>query len=357
MPAWEDEMASAPRIIYDRSITRIGTSLDKRKLLAEPQLRYGVDIIGESAVMRVVLKHVETVAATDSNVLILGETGTGKELIARAIHNLSPRRDRHFVCANCASIPAGLLESELFGHEKGAYTGAVTREIGRFELADQGSIFLDEVGDMPMELQAKLLRVAQMQQFERLGSTRTVCVNFRLVAATNRNLLRAVEAGEFRRDLYYRLNVFPIEIPPLRDRPEDIPLLAFHFATTCAQRMNKSIEIIRPKDMEDLMRYPWPGNVRELENVIERSAILSTDRVLYTPELHGTKRIDRDESVKVKSLADAERKHILQALRETDWVIGGPHGAAAQLEVRRTTLLYKMRRLGISRPQLTNHCQ
>jgi formate hydrogenlyase transcriptional activator len=339
------------------TMTRFEAGLDKRKLLAEPQLRYGVDIVGESAALQLVLKQVETVAATDSNVLILGETGTGKELIARAIHNLSPRRDRNFVCANCASIPSGLLESELFGHEKGAYTGAVTREIGRFELADQGSIFLDEVGDMPMELQAKLLRVAQMQQFERLGSTRTVCVDFRLVAATNRNLLQAVEAGEFRRDLYYRLNVFPIEIPPLRDRPEDIPLLALHFATTCAQRMNKSIEIIRPKDMESLTRYPWPGNVRELQNVIERSAILSTDRVLYTPELHGTKDSEKDDSVKVRSLADAERKHILQALRETDWVIGGPHGAAAQLEVRRTTLLYKMRRLGISRPQLSNHCQ
>jgi formate hydrogenlyase transcriptional activator len=250
-----------------------------------------------------------------------------------------------------------LLESDLFGHENGAYTGAITREVGRFELADHGSIFLDEVGDIPMELQTKLLRVAQEQQFERLGSARTVRVNFRLVAATNRDLLGAVEAGNFRRDLYYRLNVFPIELPPLRERPEDIPLLVSHFATTCAQHMNKAIEIVRPKDMEALVRYSWPGNVRELQNVIERSAILSTDRVLYVPALRDTKHAGKDDSMKIRSLADAERDHILQTLRQTEWVVGGPHGAAARLEVRRTTLLYKMRRLGISRPQLTNHCQ
>jgi formate hydrogenlyase transcriptional activator len=352
MIVWGDVMATAPQTVYGSTMKKVGVDLEKRNLLAETRDRYGVHIIGQSSALKRVLKQVETVAPTDSTVLILGETGTGKELIARAIHNLSPRRDRNFVSANCASIPAGLLESELFGHEKGAYTGAITREIGRFELADQGSIFLDEVGDIPMELQSKLLRVAQEQQFERLGSTRTVRVNFRLVAATNRDLFDAVEAGEFRRDLYYRLNVFPIELPPLRERPEDIPLLVSHFATTCARRMNKSIEIIRPKDIEALVRYSWPGNVRELQNVIERSAILSTDRVLYLPALRDIKHAGKDDSVKIRSLADAEREHILQTLRQTDWVVGGPYGAAARLDVRRTTLLYKMRRLGISRPAI-----
>ena len=350
-------MATAARITHDGMTTKVGIDLLKCNLLAEPNNRYGIPIIGQSAALKRILKQVETVASTDSTVLILGETGTGKELIARAIHYLSRRRDRNFVSANCASIPAGLLESELFGHEKGAYTGAITREIGRFELADQGSVFLDEVGDIPMELQAKLLRVAQEQQFERLGSTRTVCVNFRLVAATNRDLFSEVEAGNFRRDLYYRLNVFPIELPPLRERPEDIPLLVSHFATTCAQRMHKSIEIVRARDMEALVGYSWPGNIRELQNVIERSAILSTDRVLDLPALRDARHFGKDDSVKIRSLADAERDHILQTLRQTDWVVGGPHGAAARLEVRRTTLLYKMRRLGISRPQLTNHCQ
>jgi len=312
----------------------------------------GAEIIGMSGALKRVLSQVETVAATDSTVLILGETGTGKELVARAIHKLSARRDRNFVNANCAAIPAGLLESELFGHERGAFTGAVAREIGRFEMADKGSMFLDEVGDMPLELQSKLLRVVQEQEFERLGTARTIRVNFRLVAATNRDLLEMVETGRFRRDLYYRLNVFPITVPPLRDRLEDIPILVCHFAKAFAERMNKTIDHVRPKDTEALVRYSWPGNVRELQNVIERCVILSSDRVLHAPEFPDAKHVGKEASSKPRSLAEAEREHILQALRDTEWVIGGPHGAAAQLAVRRTTLLYKMRRLGISRPTI-----
>jgi len=298
-----------------------------------------------------VLKQVEVVAPTRSTVLVLGETGTGKELIARAIHNLSSRRDRPFVSTNCSSIPAGLLESELFGHEKGAFTGAVAREIGRFELADGGTILLDEVGDIPMELQSKLLRVLQEQEFERLGSTRTVRANFRLVAATNRDLAQMVESGAFRSDLYYRLNVFPIETPPLRERPEDIPLLVWHFVRSYAQSMNKRIETIRPEDMEALVHYSWPGNVRELQNIVERSVILTAGAVLNSPALAQPKRTGSSAPPAVRTLAEAEREHILRTLRETDWVVGGPQGAAAQLAVRRTTLLYKMRRLGIFRPQ------
>jgi len=320
------------------------------KFFAADRVSDGQEIIGESPALKAALEHVEIVAPTDSTVLILGETGTGKELIARAIHNLSPRRDRIFVSANCASIPAGLLESELFGHEKGAFTGAIAREIGRFELANKGTLFLDEVGDIPLELQPKLLRVLQEQEFERLGSTRTIRVDFRLVAATNRDLTRMAENGRFRSDLYYRLSVFPIELPPLRERPGDVPRLVWHFAKKYARRMNKQIEIIRAEDMEAMVHYRWPGNVRELQNFIERSVILSPDAV-FRPPLAELKRIGRNIPPEVRTLAEAEREHILQALRGTDWVIGGPHGAAARLEVRRTTLLYKMQRLGISRPE------
>jgi formate hydrogenlyase transcriptional activator len=238
------------------------------------------EIVGQSAGITSVLKQLETVALTDSTVLILGETGTGKELLAKAIHNLSSRRDCPFVRADCAAIPAGLLESELFGHEKGAFTGAISREIGRFEAAHGGTIFLDEVGDIPLELQSKLLRVIQQREIERLGNARTIRVDFRLVAATNRNLIRMVEKREFRQDLYYRLNVFPIQIPPLRERHDDIPPLVWHFVNKYAHRMNKRIEVIRPEDMEVLIRYDWPGNVRELQNVTERSVILSQDAVL-----------------------------------------------------------------------------
>ena len=314
----------------------------------EPTHDFG-EIVGNSYGLTRVLKQVAAVASTDSTALIVGETGTGKELLAKAIHNFSSRRDRVFVRSDCAAIPAELLENELFGHEKGAFTGAVSREIGRFELANGGTIFLDEVGDIPLELQSKLLRVLQEQEFERLGSPRTIRVDFRLVAATNRNLSEMVESGRFRTDLYYRLNVFPIEVPPLRERPEDIPLLVWHFSKKYAQRMNKNIETIRVEDMEALVHYDWPGNVRELHNVMERSVILSPDRVLHLCPLAKLQHAAGSIQAAHQTLAGAQREHILRTLGETDWVIGGPHGAAARLAVRRTTLLYKMRRLGISR--------
>jgi formate hydrogenlyase transcriptional activator len=315
------------------------------------------EIVGKSDGLTRVLKQVAgvaRVASSDSTVLILGETGTGKELIAKAIHNLSSRRGRVFVRSDCAAIPTELLESELFGQEKGAFTGAISREIGRFELANGGTIFLDEVADIPLELQSKLLRVLQEQELERLGSNRTIRVDFRLVAATNRNLSEMVESGRFRSDLYYRLNAFPIEAPPLRARPEDIPLLVWHFTKKYAQRMNKNIETIRVEDMQALDHYDWPGNVRELQNAIERSVILSSDAVLYCSPVAELERVDRNAPPEVRTLEQAEREHILRTLGETDWVIGGPHGAAARLAVRRTTLLYKMRRLGISREGLTS---
>jgi len=309
----------------------------------------GVDIIGRSSALRRVLQEVETVAATDSTVLILGETGTGKELIARAIHNLSTRRHHSLVRADCASIPAGLLESELFGHERGAFTGAVARNIGRFELAHEGTLFLDEVGDIPLELQSKLLRVVQEQELERLGSTRTQHVDFRLVAATNRDLAHMVSEGQFRSDLFYRLSVFPVQVPPLRMRAEDISLLVWHFVKKFSQRMNKRIDTIPAQDMEVLAAYSWPGNIRELQNFIERSVILSPGTVLRLP-LGELNRVASNPLPKARTLAEAEREHILEALRNTEWVIGGPAGASAQLGVKRTTLLDKMRRLGISRP-------
>jgi formate hydrogenlyase transcriptional activator len=293
--------------------------------------------------------QVRTVATTDSTVLILGETGTGKELIARAIHSLSSRRGRGFIRADCASIPSGLLESELFGHEKGAYTGAIAREIGRFELANDGTLFLDELGDIPLELQPKLLRVLQEQEFERVGSTRTLHVDFRLVAATNRDLCWMVEKCQFRSDLYYRLNVFPVEVPPLRERRGDIPELAKHFAKKYARRMNKRVDTIRTTDIEILSDYGWPGNIRELQNVIERCVILSSDGALHSPS-GMLKRINNSSPPGFRTLAQAEHDHIMQALNQTDWVVGGPNGAAQLLAVKRTTLLEKMRRLGISRP-------
>lgn len=306
------------------------------------------NIIGHSTALQSVLRKVEVVAATDATVLLLGETGTGKDCIAKAIHGLSPRRKNALVRADCASIPAGLLESELFGHEKGAYTGAVTQNIGRFELAHRGTLFLDEVGDIPLELQSKLLRVLQEQEIERVGSTRTMHVDFRLVAATNHNLTRMVAEGRFRNDLFYRLNIFAIQIPALRERREDIASLVWHFTRRFAHRLNKQINVIRPEDMDSLVDYSWPGNVRELQNTIERSVILSTDMTLHHPSLPTR---NPEVSTKIHTLADAERAHILKALHETDWVIGGRDGAASQLDVKRTTLLDKMRRLGISRAE------
>jgi formate hydrogenlyase transcriptional activator len=313
------------------------------------QVEYGIgEIVGRGHFLTQVIQQVETVASTDAAVLLLGETGTGKELFAKAIHSLSARRDRPLVRADCALIPAGLLESELFGHERGAFTGAVARNIGRIELANRGTLFLDEVGDIPLELQSKLLRVLQEREFERLGSSQTIRVDFRLVAATNRDLTEMAANGQFRRDLYYRLSVFPIEIPPLRDRTEDIPILVWHFIRKYERQMNKRIDTVLPEDMEALVHHGWPGNVRELQNVVERSMVVSSGSVLSLSRPTEPRRAE--SSGATRTLAEAERDHILQALRTADWVLGGPHGAAVRLGVKRTTLLYKMRRLGIDRP-------
>jgi formate hydrogenlyase transcriptional activator len=306
------------------------------------------DIVGASRALREVLDLVRTVAPTDSTALIEGETGTGKELIARAIHEHSTRRDRPFVKLNCAAIPLGLLESELFGHERGAFTGAVARKVGRFETADRGTLFLDEIGDIPLELQPKLLRVLQEGEFERLGSTQTLRANVRLVAATNRDLAALVSKERFRSDLYYRLNVFPIPIPPLRDRTEDIPLLVKHFVETYAEQMGKQIDEIPDEAMRTLVSHTWPGNIRELQNFIERSVILATSRVLRPP-LACLKRAAEADSVGAITLEDAERAHIQKTLAHTRWVVAGPNGAAARLGIKRSTLYFRMQKLGISR--------
>jgi len=305
------------------------------------------EIVGESPALRSVLKQVETVAPTDSTVIIQGETGTGKELIARAIHNLSPRREHTFVKVNCAAIPTGLLESELFGHERGAFTGAIAQRLGRFELANGGTIFLDEVGDIPLELQPKLLRVLQEQAFERLGSTRTVRVDIRLVAATNRNLEEMVAARTFRSDLYYRLRVFPVVMPPLRERQADIPALVRYFVQKFARRMNRTIETIPAGTLEVLSRYAWPGNIRELENLIERAVIVSPGPVLRVPL--GELKLPLETASDNLTLRAAEREHIAKALEATNWVLAGSQGAAARLGMKRTTLQSKMRKLGLTR--------
>ena len=305
-------------------------------------------IIGNSPALESVLEQVEQVAPTDSTVLIQGETGTGKELVARAIHNLSTRRGRPFVKLNCAAIPFDLLESELFGHERGAFTGAIAQKIGRFELADKGTLFLDEVGDIPAALQPKLLRVLQEQEFERLGSTRTHQVDVRLVAATNRNLVDMVKRSQFRSDLYYRLNVFPVPLPPLRARCEDIPALVQHFVEVYARRMGKQIEHIPPETMSALTSYQWPGNIRELQNFIERSVILSSGNVLCPP-LASLRAAAETESLEAVTLEDAERDHIRKTLEQTKWVVAGPKGAAARLGIKRSTLYFRMQKLGISR--------
>ncbi len=305
-------------------------------------------IIGNSPALEAVLEQVEQVAPTDSTVLIQGETGTGKELIARAIHNLSVRCGRPFIKLNCAAIPFDLLESELFGHERGAFTGAIAQKVGRFELADKGTLFLDEVGDIPPGLQPKLLRVLQEQEFERLGSTRTHQVDVRLVAATNRNLVDMVKRNEFRSDLYYRLNVFPIPLPPLRARREDIPALVEHFVETYARRMDKQIEHIPPETMSALTSYQWPGNIRELQNFIERSVILSSGNVLRPP-LASLESAREAESLGAITLEDAERDHIRKTLEQTRWVVAGPNGAATRLGIKRSTLYFRMQKLGISR--------
>jgi formate hydrogenlyase transcriptional activator len=306
------------------------------------------EIVGESKALQRVLNQVRTVAATDTTVLLLGETGTGKELLARALHAASDRRSRTLVTVNCTTSPAGLLESEWFGHERGAFTGALSQKIGRFELAHQGTLFLDEIGDVPLDLQSKLLRVLQEHEIERLGSTRTIRVDFRLIAATNRNLEEMVGKREFRSDLYYRLNVFPLRIPPLRERREDIPPLVFYFAQRSAKRLRRAIESVSRESLDVLCRWPWPGNVRELQNVIERAVILSPGPVLTVSRTE-FEAAPVPTSAPV-TLEDAEREHILRALADTNWVIGGPRGAAARLGVKRTSLVSTMRRLHIVRP-------
>ena len=307
-------------------------------------------IIGASPALEAVLDHVQRVAPTDSTVLIQGETGTGKELVARAIHNISSRCGRTFVKVNCAAIPLDLLESELFGHEKGAFTGAIAQKIGRFELADKGTLLLDEVGDIPPALQPKLLRVLQEQEFERLGSGRTHRVDVRLVAATNRDLAEMVKRGEFRIDLYYRLNVFPILVPPLRARRDDIPALVTHFVDIFARRMHKHIDRIPDETMRALCAFEWPGNVRELQNLVERAVILSNAGVLPNPlsaaEIHSVA-----AAPAATTLRESERTLILRTLEAVGWVVGGPKGAAARLGLKRPTLIHKMNKLGISRPR------
>jgi transcriptional regulator with GAF, ATPase, and Fis domain len=306
-------------------------------------------LIGSSPALEAVLDGVKRVAPTSSTVLIQGETGTGKELIARAIHNISPRCGRPFIKLNCAAIPLDLLESELFGHEKGAFTGAIAQKLGRFELADKGTLFLDEVGDIPPSLQPKLLRILQEQEFERLGSSRTHQVDVRLVAATHRDLAGMVRNGEFRSDLYFRLNVFPVQLPPLRERREDIPALVEHFVEVLGRRVGRQIDQIPKETMWDLCAYDWPGNIRELQNMIERALILSEDGMLPNPLLTAeTQRVN--VSPAPTTLLDSERNLILRTLVAAGWVIGGRDGAAARLGLKRTTLIYKMQRHGISRP-------
>jgi len=339
-----------------RKLSESAERVSEQKSYLEEEIRAEQDfedIVGYSVALRGVLQQVETVAPTDSTVLIQGETGTGKELIARAIHDRSSRRERTFIKINCAAIPMGLLESELFGHEKGAFTGAIARKIGRFELAHQGTLFLDELGDVPLELQPKLLRVLQEQEFERLGGTATRKVDVRVIAATNRNLGAMVAQGAFRTDLFYRLNVFPITLPPLRERAEDIPLLARYFTSKYARRMNRTVQRIPAETLEVMVRYTWPGNVRELQNFIERAVILSRDVELRAPlselRINAPERPATLAMHEAKTLRDLEREHILEALAKSNWVIGGPAGAAARLGMKRTSLLYRMEKLHISR--------
>jgi formate hydrogenlyase transcriptional activator len=347
-------------IAYGR-IAELTDKLAREKIYLEDEIRSELnfeEIIGKSEALRTVLQQVETVAPTDSTVLIYGETGTGKELIARAIHDLSSRAKNAFVKLNCAAIPTGLLESEMFGHERGAFTGAIAQRIGRFELASRGTVFLDEIGEIPLELQPKLLRVLQEREFERLGSSRTLKSDARLIAATNRDLAEMVADHEFRADLFYRLNVFPIHLPPLRERPEDIPLLVRHFAGQFARRMNRAIDTIPSETMHVLAEYHWPGNIRELQNLIERAVILSTGPVLNVPlnDLQSQPQAVMPANApangkprKIETLEDVERRHVLETLEATGWVVGGPKGAAVLLGLKRSTLQVRMEKLGIRR--------
>ena len=307
-------------------------------------------IVGRRGGLRSVLSQVDAVASTNTTVLITGETGTGKEVIARAIHELSPRRNRNLVKVNCAAMPAGLLESELFGHERGAFTGAINSHVGRFALADRGTLFLDEIGDMPLELQPKLLRVLQEREFEAVGSTRTTRVDVRVVAATNQDLKRMAQDREFREDLYYRLNVFPIYLPPLRERKADIPELVEYFVQQFAASMDKSIESIPQETMRSLVRHYWPGNVRELQNYIARGVILSNDGIFEPAPLESCEPLEAEQEISNPTLEDKVRREILAACQRANWKLGGPRGAAARLGLKRTTLFYKMKRLGIAAP-------
>jgi formate hydrogenlyase transcriptional activator len=353
---WLDQVAGQVAIALDnagsyRRIEELNARLANEKLYLEDEIRSTSqfeEIIGESPAIQGIFRDLETVAPTDSTVLIAGETGTGKELLARAIHDLSPRKSRTFVKLNCAAIPTGLLESELFGHERGAFTGAIAQRIGRFELAHGGTIFLDEIGEIPLELQPKLLRVLQEREFERLGSSRTLRVNARLVAATNRDLAKMVEQGQFRADLFYRLNVFPLHVPPLRERREDIPLLVRFFVRQFSRGMNRTIETIPTETMDALVRYSWPGNIRELQNLMERAVILSSGTVLRVPlgELKAAATDDHSPAG-VTTLEAAERSAILRALKDSNGKVGGDAGAASKLGMKRTTLQAKMRKLGI----------
>jgi len=314
---------------------------------------YFEGIIGRGAAISALCQQIKVVAPTGATVLILGETGTGKELLAQAIHNRSPRCGRPFVKVNCAAIPAGLIESELFGHERGAFTGALNRRVGRFELAHGGTLFLDEIGDIPFDLQPKLLRVLQEQEFEPVGGTQTKRVNVRIVAATSRDLPRMVAAREFRADLFYRLNVFPLRVPALRERLEDIPLLVHHFVEVYSRKMGKPVTYVPPETLKTLLGHTWPGNVRELQNVVERAVILSTGSALRpyldTLQPSGPQEELGSEAYGQTTLKDAEREHIIRSLAATNWVVGGPKGAAARLGLQRTTLIAKMQRLGITR--------
>jgi len=350
---YEDGDTDTEEVGRERILGDEGRLYVESEIPSEPPFE---GIVGESRPLRDALQQVEIVAQTDATVLVLGETGTGKELIARAIHKRSGRRERSFVKINCAAIPSALLESELFGHERGAFTGAIARRIGRFEAANGGTLFLDEVGEIPLELQPKLLRVLQEQEFERLGGARTIKSNVRLVAATNRDLARMVDEHRFRDDLYYRLNVFPIYAPPLRERPEDIEPLIRHFARHFAARMQRRIEVIPTETLDALRRYAWPGNVRELENLIERAVILSAGPRLTVPLEHRTPpgRLARRSTPLVQDVSAAtlevvKREHVVRILEETNWIIGGPRGAAARLGMKRTTLQSFMKRLEITR--------
>ena len=341
---------------YER-IEALNAQLAREKVYLQDEIRSDQlfeDIVGGSAALRRVLKAIETVAPTDSTVLIAGETGSGKELVARAIHQLSTRRDGAFVKLNCAAIPTGLLESELFGHERGAFTGAIAQRIGRFELANRGTVFLDEIGEIPLELQPKLLRVLQEREFERLGSTRTLRTDARLIAATNRDLAQLVEQQKFRPDLFYRLNVFPVQVPPLRERREDVPMLVRHFTQQFARRMKRAIETIPAETMQALSQYDWPGNIRELQNLIERAVILSPGPTLQVPVEALQPRSMAPAAAAtpgvVETLEENDRRHILAALQASGWVLAGPSGAAARLGMKRSTLQFRMRKLGIERP-------